>query len=59
MKATPRPPASTREAANRDPGFYAFQRSLEAYRRRRSGTATTVIVLDKDDPFLQYMKDDR
>ena len=45
-------------AANRDPGFFAFQRSLEAYRATfRDGT--TVIVLDKDDRFLQYMKDDR
>ena len=46
------------EAANRDPGFFAFQRSLEAYRAAfRDGS--TVISLDKDDPFLQYMKDDR
>ncbi|WP_036167334.1 protease modulator HflC [Noviluteimonas dokdonensis] len=45
-------------AANRDPGFYAFQRSLEAYRAAfRDGS--TVIALDKDDPFLQYMRDDR
>ena len=45
-------------AANRDPGFFAFQRSLEAYRATfRDGS--TVIALDKDDPFLQYMKDDR
>ncbi|MFZ5638404.1 MAG: protease modulator HflC [Pseudomonadota bacterium] len=45
-------------AANADPGFYAFQRSLEAYRQSfRSGDA--VIVLDKDDPFLQYMRSDR
>jgi membrane protease subunit HflC len=46
------------EAANRDPGFYAFQRSLEAY-RKSFGDGGTVIVLDKDDPFLQYMKSDR
>ena len=46
------------QAANRDPGFYAFQRSLEAYQAAfRDGS--TVISLDKDDPFLQYMKDDR
>ncbi|KRA41844.1 protease modulator HflC [Pseudoxanthomonas sp. Root630] len=45
-------------AANRDPAFYAFQRSLEAYRESfRDGQG--VIVLDKDDPFLQYMKSDR
>ena len=46
------------EAANRDPGFYAFQRSLEAYRASFSD-GQSVIVLDKDDPFLQYMKNDR
>jgi len=45
-------------AANADPGFYAFQRSLEAYRASfKDGDA--VIVLDKDDPFLQYMRSDR
>ena len=46
------------EAANRDPGFYAFQRSLEAYRASFSD-GQCVIVLDQDDPFLQYMKNDR
>ena len=45
-------------AANRDPAFYAFQRSLEAYRASfKDGQG--VIVLDKDDPFLQYMRSDR
>ena len=46
------------EAANRDPSFYAFQRSLEAY-RVSFADGQGVIVLDKDDPFLQYMKSDR
>lgn len=46
------------EAANRDPSFYAFQRSLEAY-RTSFADGNSVIVLDKDDPFLQYMKSDR
>ncbi len=46
------------EAANRDPSFYAFQRSLEAY-RTSFADGQSVIVLDKDDPFLQYMKSDR
>ena len=46
------------EAANRDPAFYAFQRSLEAYRASFSD-GQSVIVLDQDDPFLQYMKSDR
>ena len=45
-------------AAQKDPGFYAFQRSLEAY-RRSFANGQTVIVVDKDDPFLQYLKSDR
>jgi len=45
-------------AASRDPGFYAFQRSLEAY-RKSFGDGNAVIVLDRDDPFLQYMRSDR
>ena len=46
------------EAASRDASFYAFQRSLEAYRASfKDGQG--VVVLDKDDPFLQYMKNDR
>ena len=46
------------EAANRDPSFYAFQRSLEAYRSSFSD-GQSIMVLEKDDPFLQYMKSDR
>ncbi len=46
------------EAASRDPGFYAFQRSLEAYRKAFSG-GDSVIVLDRNDPFLQYLRSDR
>jgi len=46
------------EAASRDPSFYSFQRSLEAYRASYAD-GQAVIVLDKDDPFLQYMKSDR
>lgn len=46
------------EAANRDPSFYAFQRSLEAY-RTSFADGQSVIVLDQNDPFLQYMKSDR
>jgi modulator of FtsH protease HflC len=45
-------------AANRDPGFYAFQRSLEAY-RRSFADGNAVIVLERNDPFLQYMRSDR
>ena len=46
------------EAANRDPGFYAFQRSLEAY-RAAFADGNGIIVLDRNDPFLQYLKSDR
>ena len=46
------------EAANKDPGFYAFQRSLEAY-RGAFADGNGIIVLDRNDPFLQYLKSDR
>lgn len=46
------------QAAQRDPAFYAFQRSLEAYRQAFSG-GDSVIVLERNDPFLQYMRSDR
>jgi len=45
-------------AAGADPAFYAFQRSLEAY-RRSFADGNSVIVLERNDPFLQYMRDDR
>ncbi|TWI08274.1 protease modulator HflC [Aerolutibacter ruishenii] len=45
-------------AANKDPGFYAFQRSLEAY-RKSFADGQGVIVLDRDDQFLQYLNKDR
>lgn len=45
-------------AAGRDPSFFVFQRSLEAYRQSFKD-GNTVIVLDENDPFLQYMKNDR
>ncbi|MET1023440.1 MAG: protease modulator HflC [Pseudoxanthomonas sp.] len=46
------------KASAADPGFYAFYRSLEAY-RNSFADGNAVIVLDKNDPFLQYMKSDR
>lgn len=46
------------QAAGADPGFFAFQRSLEAY-RKSFAKGDAVIVLDQDDPFLQYMRADR
>ena len=46
------------EAANRDPAFFAFQRSLDAY-RASFADGNGVIVLERDDPFLQYLRNDR
>ncbi|MBN6149341.1 protease modulator HflC [Xanthomonas sp. AmX2] len=46
------------KAGSADPSFYAFYRSLEAYRGAMAD-GNSVIVLDKDDPFLQYLKSDR
>lgn len=46
------------EAANRDPSFFAFQRSLDAY-RKSFADGQAVIVLERDDPFLQYLRSDR
>ena len=46
------------EAANRDPAFYAFQRSLEAY-RAAFADGNAVIVLERNDPFLQYLHSDK
>lgn len=46
------------KAASADPNFFAFYRSLEAYRTSMAD-GNGVIVLDKNDPFLQYFKGDR
>ncbi|MCC4600575.1 protease modulator HflC [Xanthomonas melonis] len=46
------------QAGSRDPAFYAFYRSLEAYRESMAD-GNGVVVLDKNDPFLQYLKSDR
>ncbi|MFL6593159.1 MAG: protease modulator HflC [Luteimonas sp.] len=45
-------------AYGKDPGFYAFHRSLEAY-RKSFGDGDAVIVLDRNDPFLQYLHSDK
>ncbi len=45
------------EAAQKDPAFYTFMRSLEAYRKSFED-GNSVIVLDRDDAFLQYLGDD-
>ncbi|WCE04164.1 protease modulator HflC [Pseudoxanthomonas sp. JBR18] len=46
------------KASGADPAFYAFYRSLEAY-RNAFADGNAVVVLDKNDPFLQYLKSDR
>ena len=46
------------KAGSADPSFYAFYRSLEAYRGAMAD-GNAVIVLDKNDPFLQYLKSER
>jgi len=45
-------------AGSSDPSFYAFYRSLEAYRNSLAD-GNGVIVLDSKDPFLQYLSQDR
>ncbi|HRN60999.1 MAG TPA: protease modulator HflC, partial [Luteimonas sp.] len=45
-------------AAQRDPAFYAFQRSLEAY-RVSFADGNGVVVLERNDPFLQFLRSDR
>ena len=46
------------EAASKDPAFFSFHRSLEAY-RNAFGDGQNVIVLAKDDPFMQYFRNER
>lgn len=45
-------------AYNRDPAFFAFHRSLEAY-RKAFANGNSAIVLERNDPFLQYLRNDR
>jgi membrane protease subunit HflC len=44
------------EAFNRDPSFYAFYRTMEAYRDSIPGEGTT-LLLSPDSDFLRYFKD--
>jgi membrane protease subunit HflC len=46
------------DAYGRDPAFYAFHRSLESY-RKAFADGNAAIVLDENDPFLEYLRDDR
>ncbi|HHV60671.1 MAG TPA: protease modulator HflC [Clostridiaceae bacterium] len=41
------------EAYNKDPEFYEFWRTLEAYKKTLSGNTT--IVIDSDSPFAKYL----
>jgi membrane protease subunit HflC len=43
-------------AYNRDPSFYAFYRTMEAYRDSLAGDDTT-LVLSPDNEFLSYFRD--
>ena len=44
------------EAYGRDPAFYAFQRSLEAYRQSFTGQ-NDVMVVDPSSDFFRFLKD--
>ena len=46
------------DAFNRDPEFYAFYRSMQAYRNAMSGPNTTTFVLSPDHGFLRYLNGD-
>src|SRR5690606_2462491 len=46
------------DAYGGDPAFYAFHRSLQAY-REAFADGQGIVVLDDDDAFLEYLKDDR
>ena len=46
------------QAYGKDPAFYAFHRSLESY-RKAFADGNAAIVLDENDPFLEYLRDDR
>jgi len=46
------------EAYNRDPEFYAFLRSLEAYRNSFGG-GRDVLLLDSDSEFFRYLEQQR
>jgi membrane protease subunit HflC len=44
------------QAYNRDPEFYAFYRSIDAY-RKSLGNQGDVLVLDPDNEFFRYLND--
>jgi membrane protease subunit HflC len=46
-------------AYGKDPEFYAFYRSLEAYRQSLGKSGNGVLVLDPTSEFLHYLKDSK
>ena len=57
-RAMRRRPRSTPSAYGRDPEFYAFYRSLEAYRESLT-TQNGVLVLDPKSEFLRYLQESK
>jgi membrane protease subunit HflC len=45
-------------AFNRDPDFYSFYRSIQAY-RNSLGTKNDVLVLGPDSEFLRYLNNSK
>ena len=43
------------EAFEKDPEFYSFTRSIEAY-RRSLGTSNDLLVLDSESDFFRFLK---
>ena len=54
-KATPRRRRSTRRRTAQNPEFYAFYRSLEAY-KATFRSKSDMMVLDPSSEFFQYFK---
>lgn len=46
------------QAFNKDPEFYSFTRSLEAY-RKSFGDSTNLMVIEPDSDFFRYFKDQK
>ena len=44
------------DAYNKDPEFYAFMRSLSAYRESFGKSSQDILLLDPDSEFFQYLK---
>jgi membrane protease subunit HflC len=55
VRATPRPPRTYAQAYEKNPEFYAFYRSLEAYRGSFKGKSD-VLVVEPSSEFFKYMK---